>query len=142
MKTAHWKHRHPIAAYLIAIAVTNYSSYSDYVTLTTGENIEVLNYVYPENLTSAQNNTPNVLDVIQLYSDLFIPYPFADEKYGHAQFGWGGGMEHQTMSFMHGFSHHLMAHELAHQWFAATMLLAEVGMISGLTKVLQLILTE
>ncbi len=117
MKTAHWKHRHPIAAYLIAIAVTNYSSYSDNVTLSTGENVEVLNYVYPENLAYAQSSTPNVLDVIQLYSDLFIPYPFADEKYGHAQFSWGGGMEHQTMSFMSGFSHHLMAHELAHQWF-------------------------
>ena len=117
MKTAHWKHRHSIAAYLIAIAVTNYASYSDFVTLSTGENVEVLNYVFPEDLTSAQSNTPNVLDVIQLYSDLFIPYPFADEKYGHAEFGWGGGMEHQTMSFMAGFSHHLMAHELAHQWF-------------------------
>ncbi len=117
MKTAHWKHRHSIAAYLIAIAVTNYLSYSDNVILTTGENVEVLNYVFPEDLTYAQTNTPNVLDVIQLYSDLFIPYPFADEKYGHAEFGWGGGMEHQTMSFMAGFSHHLMAHELAHQWF-------------------------
>jgi len=117
MKTAHWKHRHPIAAYLIAIAVTNYTSYSDFVTLTTGENVEVLNYVFPENFSYAQSSTPNVLDVIQLYSDLFIPYPFADEKYGHAEFGWGGGMEHQTMSFMAGFSHGLMAHELAHQWF-------------------------
>ncbi len=117
MKTAHWRHRHPIAAYLIAIAVTNYSSYSDNVTLTTGENFEVLNYVYPEDLTYAQANTPNVLDVIQLYSDMFIPYPFADEKYGHAQFSWGGGMEHQTMSFMVDFRHFLMAHELAHQWF-------------------------
>lgn len=117
MKTTHWKHKYPIAAYLIAIAVTNYSSYSDYVTLGTGENVEVLNYVYPEDLSYAQSNTPNVLDVIQLYSNLFISYPFADEKYGHAQFSWGGGMEHQTMSFMSGFSHHLMAHELAHQWF-------------------------
>ncbi len=117
MKTAHWKHKHPITAYLVAVAVTNYSTYSDNVTLTTGQNVEVLNYVYPEDLSYAQNNTPNVLDVIQLYSDLFIPYPFYNEKYGHAQFGWGGGMEHQTMSFMVSFGHGLMAHELAHQWF-------------------------
>lgn len=117
MKTAHWKHKHPITAYLIAVAVTNYSSYSDNVTLNTGQNVEVLNYVFPEDLSSAQENTPNVLDVIQLYSDLFIPYPFYNEKYGHAQFKWGGGMEHQTMSFMVNFGHGLMAHELAHQWF-------------------------
>lgn len=50
----------------------------------------------------------------------FRSSPFTDNydvKYGHAQFGWGGGMEHQTMSFMGGFSHLLQAHELAHQWF-------------------------
>ncbi len=116
-KTAYWKHRHPITAYLVAFAVTNYSSYSDFVTITGGDEVEVLNYVFPEDLAYSQENTPNVLDVIQLYSDLFMPYPFKNEKYGHAQFGWGGGMEHQTMSFMGGFSHGLMAHELAHQWF-------------------------
>ncbi len=116
-KTAFWKHRHPITTYLVAIAVTNYSVYSDFVTICSGDEVEVLNYVFPEDLSYAQSNTPNVLDVIQLYSDLFIPYPFHNEKYGHAQFGWGGGMEHQTMSFMGGFSHGLMAHELAHQWF-------------------------
>ncbi len=44
-------------------------------------------------------------------------YPFADEKYGHAQFGWGGGMEHQTMSFLSDFGFDPIAHELAHQWF-------------------------
>ncbi len=117
MKTAHWKHRHPIDTYLIAVAVTNYAVYSDYVTLSNGETLEVLNYVYPENLTYAQENTPNVLDVLQLYGELFIPYPYVDEKYGHAQFSWGGGMEHQTMTFLVAFSHMLMAHEAAHQWF-------------------------
>jgi len=43
--------------------------------------------------------------------------PFNKEKYGHAQFGWGGGMEHQTMSFVTNFEWGLLAHELAHQWF-------------------------
>ena len=52
-----------------------------------------------------------------LFNELFGTYPFADEKYGHAQFGWGGGMEHQTMSFMGNFNFGLQAHEMAHQWF-------------------------
>ncbi|MBN2807255.1 MAG: T9SS type A sorting domain-containing protein, partial [Prolixibacteraceae bacterium] len=34
-----------------------------------------------------------------------------------AQFSWGGGMEHQTMSSMGAFTPSLIAHELAHQWF-------------------------
>jgi len=114
--TYHWRHRHPIANYLVAIAVTNYAVYSDFASITSGM-VEVLNYVYPEDSSYAVVSTPKVVQSIQLYSQLFIDYPFANEKYGHAEFGWGGGMEHQTMSFMGGFSHSLMAHELAHQWF-------------------------
>ncbi len=113
----HWKHRHPIASYLVAIAVTDYSIYSNYVPMPDGSQLEVLNYVYPESLTDAQTNTPGIIPIIQLYNNLTIPYPFANEKYGHAQFGWGGGMEHQTMSFMKNFGFGLMAHECAHQWF-------------------------
>lgn len=116
IKTYHWKHRHPIATYLIAIAVTNYDYYSDWAVIS-GDSVEVLNYVYPENKASIMSQTPAVIPSLQLYSSKFIDYPFKDEKYGHAQFGWGGGMEHQTMSFMGGFDHSLMAHELAHMWF-------------------------
>lgn len=116
-KVYHWKHNYPIPAYLVAIAVTNYAYYSDYVPVEGGEPIEVLNYVFPEDLAAWQNNTGATVEVMQVFNELFGLYPFADEKYGHAQFGWGGGMEHQTMSFMGGHSHLLQAHELAHQWF-------------------------
>ncbi|HAN77600.1 MAG TPA: peptidase M1 [Bacteroidales bacterium] len=116
-KTVHWKHRHPIAAYLVAIAVTNYVEYSDYVNLTGGRKLQILNYVYPESLEYAKANTPNLIPIIELYNRLFIEYPFSNEKYGHAQFGWGGGMEHQTMTFLGGFEKMLLAHEAAHQWF-------------------------
>lgn len=114
-KIYHWKHRYPIAAYLIAIAVTNYSVYSDYAPID-GDSIEILNYVFPENLVDAQTHSPNVIPSMQLYDSLFAPYPYINERYGHAQFGWGGGMEHQTMTFLVNFGHELMAHELAHQW--------------------------
>jgi len=112
-----WKHDHPIAAYLIAIAVTNYEVYSDYLPLSSGDSIEILNYIYPEDLEDVMESTPGIIEVFHLYNDLFGLYPYADEKYGHAQWEWGGGMEHQTMSFMGSFGHDLMAHELAHQWF-------------------------
>ncbi|MBT6685934.1 MAG: T9SS type A sorting domain-containing protein [Bacteroidetes bacterium] len=116
-KTTHWKHKYPIAAYLIAIAVTDYSIYSEYAQLNNGDSLEVLNYVYPENFADAQLETPNTVEFIELFNELFIEYPFVEEKYGHAQFSWGGGMEHQTMSFMGNFGWQLQAHELAHQWF-------------------------
>ena len=99
-RTMHWKHRHPITTYLVAVAITNYAVYSDWVELEGHRKIEILNYVYPENLDTAKVRTPVTVEFIQLYNEIFGEYPFADEKYGHAQFGWGGGMEHQTMSFI------------------------------------------
>jgi aminopeptidase N len=116
-RTMHWKHRFPIATYLVAIAATNYVTYSDFLILPDKRKIEILNYVFPENLEDAKEKTPVTADIMQLYNDIIGEYPFASEKYGHAQFGWGGGMEHQTMSFMGNFNFELVAHELAHQWF-------------------------
>jgi aminopeptidase N len=115
-KIYHWKHRYPIAAYLISVAITNYAAYTDVAPLSTG-NLNILNYVYPEDSASLVTQSPNIIPIMQLYDTLFGEYPFMNEKYGHAQFGWGGGMEHQTMSSMNNFSFNLMAHELAHQWF-------------------------
>ncbi len=116
-KIYHWKTRYQIAAYLVAIGVSNYSVYSNYVPLPGGDSLQVLNYVYPEDSIMAQSMTPDIINTIKFYDSLTIVYPFANEKYGHLEFGWGGGMEHQTMSFVGGFSHYLMAHECAHQWF-------------------------
>jgi aminopeptidase N len=115
-KTTHFKHRHPIPAYLIAIAATNYEVYSHTVP-NNGNPFDIVNYVYPESLAYAQANTPITVDIMNIFTNLFEEYPFADEKYGHAEFGWGGGMEHTTVSFMGSFGRNLVAHELAHQWF-------------------------
>lgn len=116
-RTAHWQHRYPIATYLVAIAVTNYESFSDFVDAPDGRKIEILNYVYPEYLQTAKTKSAEITSVMDFFNRKLITYPFADEKYGHAQFGWGGGMEHQTMSFMTHLNFDLVAHEMAHQWF-------------------------
>ncbi len=114
--TSHWKHRYPIATYLVCMAVTNYVSFS--IPAPFGKDTtQIVNYVYPENLQDAQTGVTDNTSHLQLYDQLFGLYPFQKEKYGHAQFGWGGGMEHQTMTFVSGFSYELLAHELAHHWF-------------------------
>jgi aminopeptidase N len=116
LRTAHWKHRYPIAAYLVCMAVTDYSVFTvkaPYKNDTT----TILNYVYPENLSDAKVGLADNVKEMQLYNKLFEIYPFQKEKYGHAQFGWGGGMEHQTMTFVTGYGFELLAHELAHHWF-------------------------
>lgn len=115
-KTTHFQHNYPIPAYLIAIAVTNYSVFTQQAGTAPNE-FPIVNYIYPENLASAQNSLAVTLPIMDLFEALFETYPFAGEKYGHAQFGWGGGMEHTTVSFMGSFGRSLIAHELAHQWF-------------------------
>lgn len=115
-KITHWKHKHPIVTYLICFAVTNYSVYSNFVPYGI-DTVEVVNYIYPEDSLASIPQIAVVVSQMQLYDTLFGIYPFYDEKYGHAQFGWGGGMEHQTMTFMGSFGYELVAHELAHHWF-------------------------
>ncbi len=112
----HWKHRYPIATYLVAVSVTNYEIIPLHISFDS-DSLVYMNFVYPENYINALDGILENIQVMHLYDSLFHPYPFMREKYGHAQFGWGGGMEHQTMTFVSEFSFELLAHELAHQWF-------------------------
>jgi hypothetical protein len=115
--TYRWHEGHPISSYLISVAITNYATFSNWFHYGPTDSMEILNYVLPEHLASAQSLLPLVVNELQIYSDYFGLYPFVDEKYGHSEFGWGGGMEHQTMTSLGGFGDWLTAHELAHQWF-------------------------
>ncbi len=112
----HYKHRYPIATYLICMAITNYATFSNTVQLG-NVTLPMETFCYPENLAAFQSNTPKVLESMQLFNTFFGEYPFIKEKYGHVQFGFGGGMEHQSNSFINSTDESLMAHELAHQWF-------------------------
>ncbi len=122
-----WKHRYPIPTYLVAVAVTNYSRFTDTVTFLDGRKMPVENYCFPQFLSAWQRDAKGILPQLRMMDSLFIPYPFDKEKYGHAQFTWGGGMEHQTMSFMVDLGWDLMAHELAHQWFGDWVTCANWG---------------
>lgn len=115
-KTTHFQHNYAIPAYLVAIAVTNYQIFTQ-TAGTEPNTFPVVNYLYPESYQSVLPQLQQTLLIMDLFEDLFETYPFHDEKYGHAQFGWGGGMEHTTVSFMGSFSRSLIAHELGHHWF-------------------------
>lgn len=117
-KTFQWKNRYPIAQYLISIAMSNYAEYKGVFKYDGNKEMPIIHYLYPEALTNANKlNLDKTPFMLELFSQKFGIYPFVKEKYGHAQFGWGGGMEHQTCSSMGSFGETLIAHELAHQWF-------------------------
>ncbi len=113
-----WKNHYPIAQYLISIAMTNYFIYNNQFEYVPGEIMELTHFIFPETWsTNVKNSLDNTVDMLSVFSDKFGLYPFITEKYGHAQFGWGGGMEHQTLTSIVSFGESIVSHELAHQWF-------------------------
>ena len=52
-------------------------------------------YVFPEHAGGAAVTDVKVKNMIAAFATRFGPYPFQSEKYGEAEFTWGGGMEHQ-----------------------------------------------
>src|SRR3989339_190219 len=115
--TYKWKNSYPIAQYLLSMAITNYAQYTNYYHYSLTDSMPIDHFLYPESLNSNISQLNKTPGMIEIYSQQFGQYPFINEKYGHAQFGWGGGMEHQTISSMGGFSDGLISHELAHMWF-------------------------
>jgi aminopeptidase N len=115
-KTTHFHHGYPIPAYLIAIAVTDYQVFTQQAG-SAPNTFPIVNYLYPESYDANVTLLAQTPIIMNVFETLFETYPFHNEKYGHAQFGWGGGMEHTTVSFMGAFNRSLIAHELAHQWF-------------------------
>jgi aminopeptidase N len=115
-----WMEKHFIDYYLVSVTVAKYVEYNVYAHPTgMTDSILVQNYVYdnPATLPNFKANLDLVPSFIELFSDLFGLYAFADEKYGHCMAPFGGGMEHQTMTSIGFFSDDIDAHELGHQWW-------------------------
>lgn len=115
-----WKHRHPIDYYLISVAVAEYVEYNVYANpVGAPAPILIQNYIYnnPQTLPNFQADIDETVDFMELFYDLYGPYPFEDEKYGHCMAPFSGGMEHQTMTTQGFFNPALTAHELGHQWW-------------------------
>ncbi len=125
-----WRSRYPIATYLVSLAAGVYETSSqtytrpDTLAARPGYgalSLPIVHYQYQGSklLESADpyRGWKRVVDVLPVMEWWFGPYPFAEEKYGHAEVTFGGGMEHQTLSSMGGNSVSLVTHELAHMWF-------------------------
>jgi aminopeptidase N len=113
--TFHWSERHPIAVYLVSLAAGAYTEIDDWFRYSPADSMPIVNYVLPG--PAGTGALAETKEMLRIFSDAYGLYPFIDEKYGHAQFGWGGAMEHQTMTSTSNFVESTISHELAHQWF-------------------------
>ncbi len=118
-RTTYWWHeKYPIATYLVSLAIHPYEVHYDQYVYNGGHStMPIYFYSFPGNYEIFEGINDLVKDMLACYADLFGEYPFVDEKYGQADFPWGGGMEHQTCTSYGSWNEGLFAHEIAHQWW-------------------------
>jgi hypothetical protein len=113
-----WAETYPISVYLVSIAATNYTHWTESYMHSSGV-MPVEFYLYPEDVSTVQPLLVDVVSMIETFSDpgCFGEYPFLEEKYGIAQFEGCCGMEHQTITSQGSFPERRTVHELAHMWW-------------------------
>lgn len=112
----YFRHRYPIASYLLGVAVTNYVVIKDSVPIGARQMPLILT-TYPEFAGNAGKINTNARNAFAVLNQKLGDYPFAAEQYGQTAWSNGGGMEHQTNSFITTTDIGLITHELGHQWF-------------------------
>jgi hypothetical protein len=114
-----WATTYQTDDYLYCIGATNYHEFG--TTWQYQNHLMPVNFfIYPEDDTPAHRwFWVGITGPLTIFSNLFGLYPFVNEKYGMLEFGWGGGMEHQTITSIGGYFdwEDGIVHELSHQWW-------------------------
>ena len=115
--TYHWKEKYAIAAYLISLAIAHYTQYNTAYHYSPTDSMPITHFIYPDHFSYVKPYADTTDNMIAVYSNRYGQYPFLQEKYGHAEFDWGGSMEHQTCTSMGFWGIGVVSHELSHQWY-------------------------
>lgn len=116
-----YRHRYPIASYLVSLGVAKFTEFNR-TPVTIGSTSVPINYqLFTRSSYTSQLAALDFCKLeLLLFSTRFGDYPFKNEKFGVYEFGFSGGMEHQThvgigSGALTDWS--VIAHETAHQWF-------------------------
>ena len=115
-----WIHNYPIVPYYVMVAISNYQLIEQVYDNGT-ESFPLIYYVFDSSVSQATNGVADLPNVMDFFSNIFGPYPFANEKYGMTELGFYGGIENQTNTIINNMSlswFMVSVHELAHMWFA------------------------
>jgi aminopeptidase N len=121
-KTFYYTEHYPMTTYLFSLAISDYTVWYDEWVYNNGQDtMPIVNACYSDRLADAQTGWGITPQALTIFSENYGLYPFVNEKYGHSNFEWNGGMEHQTMTSMtgswFGFYEPVVVHELSHQWW-------------------------
>ncbi|HOX25106.1 MAG TPA: M1 family aminopeptidase [Candidatus Krumholzibacteria bacterium] len=123
-RTWRWATDHPIAPYLVGLAVSDFAVWDEDC-----DGVPLQYLVFPEHRAAAEAVFAETCAMMRWLGDLCGPYPFADEKYAQAEFVWGGAMENQTATVIGQtvFAQPVrdaqltVVHELSHHWFGDSL---------------------
>jgi aminopeptidase N len=130
-RTFHWSTQYVHSTYVISVAISAYSQFSQWYRYAPSDSMRMPYYVYPEKLAAAQVSFSNAPAMMEFFSDTFGEYPFLGEVYGCALAEVGGAMENFTcttygqalVTGTHAYDW-VVAHEMAHSWFGNSVTLA------------------
>lgn len=115
MSTYKWVSANPVASYLTTVQIADY----DVESAEGPDGVRIRNYFPVGTNAAVRNKFANTADMLDYYSAMIAPYPFA--AYGNIllnqNYGWA--LETQTLSTFgaQGQREEVVAHELVHQWF-------------------------
>ena len=116
-RTFHYQTQYQTSTYLICFGLGNYNFFTDTYFHSGGSTLMEFALLTGSDTPSNRAAWLKTVDMMPVFEPLFGDYPWRDEKYGIYQFGFGGGMEHQTMSGQGTTNEAVTAHELGHQWW-------------------------
>jgi len=116
-----WREHYPQPTYLIAFATSKHYVTKD--TFATVDAIEVPMRTWVLAVNDVRDKFDCTPGIVEYFSEIFPPYPFADEKYDQAHAPIGGAMENTTCTFFNTYAgwgdnwSWVIAHELSHHWW-------------------------
>ncbi|HVT11850.1 MAG TPA: M1 family metallopeptidase [Fimbriimonadaceae bacterium] len=135
--TFHWRHDYPCENYAIVLDVAPYVEFDDTFSVPGSDKpVHAAYYVLPQDLEKARLQFADAPRMIQIYSEMFGPWPYTNEKYSLVETDFWGEEHSTAVSYGNTFpkwaqAHHqadpyarfnsmfdyILIHECAHEWW-------------------------